>query len=90
MAARKDGLAGTYVALAERHNRAGLNEPVAPTVGRDIHKRVTAGGWMRVTVRRASADDAAVLAGLRFRWLTESGDAVNWTRVLSSRLSPPG
>jgi len=28
---------------------------------------------MRVTVRRASTQDAAVLAGLRFRWLTESG-----------------
>ena len=28
---------------------------------------------MRVTVRRASADDAAALAALRLRWLGESG-----------------
>jgi len=36
--ARQDALASAYVALAERHNRAGLTEPVPPTIG-DYHSR---------------------------------------------------
>ncbi len=30
---REDALAGAYVALAERHNRASLTEPLPPTIG---------------------------------------------------------